>query len=218
MIIDFENILTVEELGLLERTKQTKKVIKGETIFVEGKLPSGVFFLTKGKVKVFITDSRDHIIYLAKPGDFMGHRALLGNDTYSCTAVALEDAEMWFISKEIFFAFFDHNTRFCHAIIKLLCEELRYAEHHLAGLARKPVKARVAEILLLLADTYGYREDGQTIAVSLTREELADLVGTATETTIRLLNNLKEEGLLATEGKKVRLLDRSALERYSENA
>jgi CRP/FNR family transcriptional regulator len=95
---------------------------------------------------------------------------------------------------------------------------LRFAEHHLGGLARKPVKARIAEVLLLLADTYGFTEDGKTIAVALTREELADLVGTATETTIRLLNSLKEEGLLATEGRKVRLLDRAALARCSENA
>ncbi len=220
MTIDFSKILTEEELTLLERTKQIRKVKKGEAVFLEGKNPSGVFFLSEGKIKLFTTDAqgRDQIIHLAKPRDLMGYRALLGSDTYSCTGAALEDSECWFIPKETFFSILDKNAAFSHAIIKLLTAELRHAEHHLAGLARKPVKSRIAEVLLLLADTYGFKEDGKTIAVSLTREELAGLVGTATETTIRLLNSLKEEGLLATEGKKVRLLDRAALQRCSENA
>lgn len=220
MTIDLQTILTSEELALLERTKQTRKVKKGESIFLEGKIPSGVFFLSDGKIKLFTTDAqgRDQIIHLAKTGDLMGYRAVLGSDTYSCTGAALEDSEIWFIPKETFFAILDKNAAFSHAIIKLLTAELRHAEHHLAGLARKPVKARIAEVLLLLADTYGFKEDQETINVSLTREELAGLVGTATETTIRLLNSLKDEGLLATEGKKVRLLDRAALERCSENA
>jgi CRP/FNR family transcriptional regulator len=219
-VINFQKILTSEELSLLEKTKKIFQVKKGEEIFVEGKIPSGVFFLQSGKVKIFTTDSqgRNQIIHLAKSGDLMGYRALLGSDTYSCTGAALEDSEYWFIPKETFFSILDKNANFSHAIIKLLTAELRHAEHHLAGLARKPVKSRIAEVLLLLADTYGFKEDGETIDVSLTREELAGLVGTAIETSIRLLNSLKEEGLVATEGKKVRLLNRAALERCSENA
>jgi CRP-like cAMP-binding protein len=99
----------------------------------------------------------------------------------------------------------------------LLTEELRHAEHHLAGLARKTVKARLADALILLVDKFGYEEDGQTLAVGLTREELAALVGTVTETAIRLIQQLKEEGLLATDGKKIRLLDEKALRHYSDD-
>lgn len=220
MTIDFSSILNSTELALLESTRQLRKVKKGESIFLEGKSPSGAYFLSAGKVKLFTTDAqgREQIVHLAKPGDLMGYRALLGSDTYSCTGSALEDAEVWFIPKETFFSLLDGNAAFSHAIIKLLTAELRHAEHHLAGLARKPVKSRLAAVMLLLADTYGFTEDGETIAVSLTREEIAGLVGTATETAIRLLNSLKEEGLLATEGKKVRLLNRAALELCSENA
>ncbi len=214
------NILTPEQLSLLESTCQAVKVRKGGTLFLEGKTPHGVHLLHSGKIKLFTTDAqgREQIIHLAKPGDLMGYRALLGGDTYSCTAAALEDAETWLVPKDTFFRLLDENSVFSHAVIRLLTQELRHAEHHLAGLARKPVKSRLAEVLLLLADTYGFEADGQTLAVSLSREELAGLVGTATETAIRLLQSLKEEGLLATGGRKVRLLDKTGLERCRENA
>jgi CRP-like cAMP-binding protein len=218
--INFTEILNPEELSLLEQTRNLYQVKKSQSVFLEGRNPSGVYFLVNGKIKLFTTDAqgREQIIHLAKPGDLMGYRALLGNDTYSCTGSALEDSEVWFIPKTTFFTLLDGNAAFSHAIIKLLTAELRHAEHHLAGLARKPVKSRLAEVVLLLADTYGFEKDGETIAVSLTREELAGMVGTATETAIRLLNSLREEGMVATEGKKVRLLNRAALAHCSENA
>ncbi len=218
--INFKNILSEKDFSLFESSRQFVKIKKGKSIFLEGKSPSGVYFLSSGKVKLFTTDGqgREQIIHLAKPGDLLGYRALLGSDTYSCSGSSLDDAELWLIPKETFFMLLDNNAKFSHAIIKLLTAELRHAEHHLAGLARKPVKSRLAEVILLLADTYGFEKDGKTLDVSLTREELAGLVGTATETAIRLLNNLKEEGSLATEGKKIRLLNRIALERYAENA
>lgn len=220
MILNFPNLLIPEELSLLERTRKSLKTKKGKAIFQEGKAPIGAYYLFQGKVKLFTTDAqgREQIVHLAKPGDIMGYRALLGDDTFSCSASTLEDSEIWLIPKDTFFQFLDHNAVFSRIIIKLLTSELRHAEHHLAGLTRKPVKSRIAAVLLLLADTYGFNTDGKTIAVSLTRDELAGLVGVATETTIRILNGMREEGLLATEGKKVRLLNRIALERYAENA
>ncbi|HEU4718036.1 MAG TPA: Crp/Fnr family transcriptional regulator [Bacteroidia bacterium] len=219
-MIDFSSILSESEFSEFGRSRQSRKVKKGEAIFLEGKSPSSVFYLHAGKVKVFTTDAqgREQIIHLAKPGDLMGYRAMLGGDTYSCTGAAMEDTEVWVIPKETFFDLLDRNAAFSHAVIKLLTAELRHAEHHLAGLARKPVKSRLAEVMLLLADTYGFRDDGQTIDVSLTREEIAGLVGTATETTIRLLLSLRDEGFLATEGKKIRLLDVKGLRLLSENA
>jgi CRP/FNR family transcriptional regulator len=214
------DILTGNEKKLLENSRRILGVKKGKSIFQEGKIPGGVFYLHSGKVKIFTTskNGKEQIIHLAKPGDLMGYRALLGGDTYSASGTALENSEAWFIPKETFFSLLDTNPAFSHAIIRLLTAELRQAEHHLGGLAGKPVKARLAEAVLLLADTYGFENDGKTLAVSLSRDELAALVGTATETVIRLLNSLKKEGLLATEGKKLRLTDRNALEQEAQTA
>jgi len=218
--IDFFSILTSQENALLEQSKNLLQVKRSSKIFLEGNIPIGVYFLVNGKIKLFTTDAqgREQIVHLAKPGDLMGYRALLGSDTYSCTGTALENSEIWFIPKTVFFNLLNVNASFSHAIIKVLTAELRHAEHHLAGLTRKPVKARLAEVLLLLADTYGFEKDKKTIAVALSRADLGGLVGTATETVIRLLNSFKKEGLLATEGKKLRLLDVPALTKCSQNA
>lgn len=219
-MVDFKSVLTASEYKLLENSRKTLVVKKGRHIFHEGKTPQGVFYLHTGKVKIFTTsrNGKEQIIHLAKPGDLMGYRALLGSDTYSASGTALENSEAWLIPKETFFSLLEGNAGFSHAIIRLLTAELRHAEHHLGGLARKPVKARLAEAVLLLAGTYGFEKDGKTLAVSLSRDELAGLVGTATETVIRLLNTLKAEGLLATEGKKLRLINRNALEQNAQMA
>lgn len=216
----FDELLDPVEKELIDSTAQTVKVKKGGLLFHEGKSPQGVYLLRKGKVKLFTTDAqgREQIVHLAKPGDLMGYRAVLGNDCFSCSASGLEDSEMILLPKASFLNLLESNAAFSHAIIRLLTAELRHAEHHLGGLARKPVKARLAEALLLLADTYGFENDGVTLTVGLTREEIAGLVGTATETAIRLLNSLKDEGWLATSGRKIRLLDKASLKRCAENA
>ena len=188
-------------------------------LFLEGKIPMYVFFVLSGKLKLYTTNQqgREQIIHLAAPGDLMAYRAILGGDFLSCSASALEEADVLVVPKEIFLQVLESDPEFSHAVIRLLTEELRHAEHHLAGLARKSVRARLAEVLLLLADKFGYEADGETLAVSLTREEIAGLVGTATETAIRLLHALSDEALLATSGRKLRLIDKAGLRRCSED-
>lgn len=208
-----------ETLSRLRSASHEQWLQKGSMLFHEGKNPSDVYFVLKGKLKLYTTDQqgREQIIHLAAGGDLMGYRAVLGGDSFSCSASALEDSTVLVVPKEAFLNVLDSDAEFSFAVIRLLTAELRHAEHHLAGLARKSVRARLAEVLLILAEKFGYETDGETIAVTLTREEIAGLVGTATETAIRLLHALKEEGLLATSGKKIRLLDKVGLRRTSED-
>jgi CRP/FNR family transcriptional regulator, polysaccharide utilization system transcription regulator len=195
--------------------QEKKEIIlpKGEILFAEGQPPAGVHLLLTGKIKLFTSNSqgREQIVHLARPNNLLGYRAILGNDSYSCSASAIEKSEVWLIPRALFLSLLDTNAALSHYVIRLLTAELRHAEHHLAGLARKPVKIRLAESLLLLAETYGFESDGKTLAVSLSREEMAALVGTATETVIRLLQTLKEQGLLAISGQQIRLLNTKAL-------
>lgn len=203
----------------MRAASQETKLAKGEMLFHEGKVPANIYFVLTGKLKLYTTDQhgREQIIHLAAAGDMMGYRAILGGDSFSCSASALEDSNVLVVPKAAFLNALDADAEFSFAVIRLLTEELRHAEHHLAGLARKSVRARLAEVLLILADKFGYEEDGETIAVSLSREEIAGLVGTATETAIRILNSLKEENLLATSGRKIRLTDKAGLRRTSED-
>jgi CRP/FNR family transcriptional regulator len=213
------NRLKPETLAKLKSASQEQQVSKGTMLFHEGKIPQHVYFVIAGKLKLYTTDQlgREQIVHLATNGDIMGYRAVLGGDSLSCSCSALEDSLVMGVPKETFLNALDTDAEFSFAVIRLLTQELRDAEHHLAGLARKSVRARIAEVLLILADKFGYESDGETINVSLSREEMAGLVGTATETAIRLLHSLRDDGLLATTGKKIRLIDKSGLKRTAQD-
>jgi len=213
------NRLKPETLAKLKSASQEQQVSKGTMLFHEGKIPQHVYFVIAGKLKLYTTDQlgREQIVHLATNGDIMGYRAVLGGDSLSCSCSALEDSLVMGVPKETFLNALDTDAEFSFAVIRLLTQELRDAEHHLAVLARKSVRARIAEVLLILADKFGYESDGETINVSLSREEMAGLVGTATETAIRLLHSLRDDGLLATTGKKIRLIDKSGLKRTAQD-
>lgn len=213
------NRIKPETLEKIRNASQEIKLPKGEMLFHEGKIPTHLYFVMSGKLKLYTTDQngREQIIHLAAANDIMGYRAILGGDSFSCSAAALEDSTVLVVPKATFLNILDTDADFSFAVIRLLTEELRHAEHHLAGLARKSVRARLAGVLLVLGDKFGFEADGETIAVSLSREEIAGLMGTATETAIRILNSLRDEGLVATNGRKIRLVNKLGLRTTAED-
>lgn len=186
---------------------------KGEIIFKEGTSPLGLYWINKGKVKLSITgeDGKEQIIRLANEGDLMGYRALLSGGMYHATAVPLEGCELSFISKETFLEVLKKDSALSFEMMKLLSDDLKNAETQITHLAQKPVRERLAEAVLFLKETYNFEEDHQTINVMLTREELANIVGTATETAIRLLSEFKHDGIIDLIGKKIKILDLARL-------
>ncbi len=186
---------------------------KGQIIFHEGSRPLGIYCVNRGKIKLVKLgeDGKEQILRLIKPGDLMGYRALLSGDRYSASAVVMEDSGICFIPKELFMGVLQKDGVLSMEIMKLLSDDLRKAETSITHLAQKPVRERLAEALLFIKETYGFEEDSKTIALKITREELANIVGTATETTIRLLSELKTEGILQLEGKKIAILNLSKL-------
>jgi CRP/FNR family transcriptional regulator len=137
----------------------------------------------------------------------MGYRALLSGGMYHATAVPLEACELSFISKDIFLDILKKDSALSFEMMKLLSDDLKNAETQITHLAQKPVRERLAEAVLFLKQTYSFEEDLQTINVMLTREELANIVGTATETAIRLLSEFKQDGIIDLIGKKIKILD-----------
>jgi CRP/FNR family transcriptional regulator len=186
---------------------------KGQIIFHEGSRPLGIYCVNRGKIKLVKLgeDGKEQILRLIKPGDLMGYRALLSGDRYSASAVVMEDSGICFIPKELFMGVLQKDGVLSMEIMKLLSDDLRKAETSITHLAQKPVRERLAEALLFIKETYGFEEDGKTIALKITREELANIVGTATETTIRLLSELKTEGVLQLEGKKIAIVNLTKL-------
>src|SRR5581483_8464996 len=127
------------------------------------------------------TDGKEHIMHLAKTGDVMGYRAILSGDKYSCSAVAMETSSVCFIPSNYFIGMVEKDARFAFKIIHLFSDELKTAEHSITDMAQKTVKERLAQSILLLKESYGFEPDGCTIDISITREEIASIVGTARE-------------------------------------
>ena len=205
--------LDEEELSELNLSKTSNNFKKGQHIFSEGSVAHGIFCVNSGKIKIAQSgdEGKEQIVRFAKEGDILGYRTLLSGDKYACSATAIDDASICFIPKNTFFGLIAKNTNLSMEIMKLLAHDLKKAEHKITDLAQKPVRERMAEALLFLKETYGYENDNATINVSLSREEIANMVGTARETATRLLSEFKDDGILELVGKKIKILNQQKL-------
>lgn len=188
---------------------------RGKVIFYEGTQPTGLYFVVHGKVKVYKKGLWNHeqIIRLAGPGDLLTFRALGETPEYVVSAAALEDSEILFIALEDFFSVLKTNAAFAFKVIQLLAREFDNAENRVRNFAQMNVRQRLADLLLSLCESYGVDKETGTLAIHLTREELANCVGTATETVVRLLSEFRNKEVLALEGRGIRILDRARLEK-----
>jgi CRP-like cAMP-binding protein len=192
---------------------------KGQILFYEGTKPLGIFCINSGVVKVYKTASngKEQILHLSKQGDFLGYSALLGEENYSNSAMIVEDAKICFIPKEAFLNTLFQNTPFFKRVTKALSHELGVMEEKLTDATQKSIRERLAFVLLQLGNTYGVEGgENQKIDLILSREEIAGLVGTATESVIRLLSEFKKDNLIELEGKRIILKDRKGLARLSD--
>ena len=202
-----------EELDKLSGKKTYLFFKKGEYIFKEGAEPKGVFCVHDGNVKIMKTteDGKEQIVRLAKPGSFIGYRALLCKDVYQASAMALEDTHVCFFSKEMYFDLLYSRPEIAGQTIAILTKDLKFAENMMMNMAQKHVKGRIAEILLVLEEFYGTYEKDGTINTVLKREDIGHLVGTTTETSIRMISELAKEGLISLQGKRIRIEDRAKI-------
>ncbi|MBX7151748.1 Crp/Fnr family transcriptional regulator [bacterium] len=207
------NDLKESELSSLSANKCGNLYKKNQVIFYEGNKPTGLYCLNKGKVKVYKIneDGKEQIIRLAKDGDVLGYSSLISGESFSSSAAVLEDAMICFIPKSAFIGLIQNNSELSMRMIQLLSHDLKTAENRIANLAQNTVRERLAETLLMLREFCGFEDDHVTLNITLSREDIANIVGTATETTIRLLSDFKHEKLIDLEGRKIKILDHQGL-------
>lgn len=192
---------------------------KGQILYYEGTKPLGIFCINSGVVKVYKTASngKEQIVHLAQRGDFLGYAALLGEENYTNSAMIVEDAKICFIPKDAFLKTLMTNSEFFQRVTKELSHELGVMEEKLTDATQKSVRERLAYVLLHLASCYGVEGgESQKIDLILSREEIAGIVGTATESVIRLLSEFKKDDLIEFEGKKIIIKDKRGLARLSD--
>jgi CRP-like cAMP-binding protein len=209
--------LNKDELLKLADCKTSHTIKKGEVIFAEGENVNGIFCIKKGVCKLtkLSPNGKDHIVKLVSKGELLGQRSLISEEAVNLSAVALEDMEVCFIPKTEVMGFFDKNNQFSMNVMKNICGDLKEADIHMVDMAQKSVKERLAETLLHLHDTFGTNEDN-SLQIQLSRDELASMIGTATESCIRLLSDFKKLGIIELAGKKITLIDINKLKRIAE--
>lgn len=200
--------LNKEELVKLAECKTSRLVKKGEVIFEEGENVNGIYCVKDGVCKLtkLSPNGKDHIVKLVAKGELLGQRSMISDEPVNLSAVALEDMQVCFVPKNEIMGFFDNNNQFSMNVMRTICGDLKEADSQMVNMAQKTVKERLAETLLYLQDTFGKNEDG-TLKIQLTRDELASMIGTATESCIRLLSDFNKSELIELKGKKIILKD-----------
>lgn len=197
------NLLHSDDALRIKNEKATSFYKKNQPLFIEGSYPRGVFCIISGKVKVFSTGEtgKEQIIRIAGAGDVVGFRALFGEEPYRLSATTLEQSSIFFIKIEDFLELVHSQPELLQAVLRELSKESGERADFIKAMAQKTVRERLAIVLLVLESIY--KDD----LINLSREDLANFVGTATETLIRLLKDFKDENLIEVQGRKIKLID-----------
>ena len=173
--------------------------------------------LLQGKVRIYKEGigQRQQIIRLLKPYDIFGYRACTVNEPYNSSASAFEACTVYRLEREKFNKLIQGNGALCYQVMLMMARDLAFSEIQTVNLTQKHIRGRLAESLLLLLKNYGYEEDGRTLAMLLPREDLANMSNMTTSNAIRTLSQFAQEGLLAIDGRHIRILDEKSLEKIS---
>ncbi|MEP3836999.1 MAG: Crp/Fnr family transcriptional regulator [Algibacter sp.] len=206
--------LTKDELVRISACKTSKIIKKGEVIFEEGDTLNGVYCVKDGvcKLSKLSENGKDQIVKMVVKGQLLGQRSLISDESSNLQAVALNDMEVCFIPKSEIIADLQKNPKFSFDVLQDMANDLKEADDIIVNMAQKSVKQRLAETLVYIYNSFGVNPDG-TLSVLLSREDYASIVGTATESAIRVLSQFKKEGLITTVGKFIKIEDLNGLKR-----
>lgn len=211
------NGLADDQLEQIHQKTIEKTYRKGMMIFMEGEPGEGFHYVRSGRVKIvkMAEDGREHIINILTPGDLFAEVLIFNNRPYPATAIAVEDSRVGVIKNSELEKLILHNNILALQLIKALSQRLLYAQQKIKNLALNDVLARTAETLLRLGREHGRTApDGvMEISLDLSRQELANLVGTTRETVTRMLSSMKKDKLIDFEGTKLRILAPQKLSR-----
>ncbi len=214
---DIVCILSEEEKNVLRKNLFIQHYKKNEVIYSEGDVPPHMLCLISGKVKIFKDgiSGRTQIIRVIKPVEYFGYRAYFANQNFVTAAAAFESSVICKIPIELIYQWMSTNNKLAMFFIKLLAIDLGISDQRTVNLTQKHIRGRLAEALLFLKDSYGLEEDGATLSIYLSREDLANLSNMTTSNAIRTLSTFASEKLIAIDGRKIKVIDEERLRKIS---
>lgn len=211
------NILSEEEKILIADSLKIKEYKKNELVYAEGEHPQYLMCVLQGKVKIYKNGvgGRAQIIRMVKPMEFLGYRAYFAESNHESSAAAFEVSELCLIPMSIIQRITEQNTRVGLFFIKLLSTDLGISDQRIVNLTQKHLRGRLAESLVFLLDNYGLEEDGATLSIYLSREDIANLSNMTTSNAIRTLSNFVNEQIITMDGRKIKVIDEQNLRKIS---
>lgn len=205
--------LSGDEVTEMDNKKVCTYYKKNQPLFIEGTFPRGVFCIHSGKVKIYTIgeSGKEQIIHIAKAGEVVGFRTMFSDEPYKLSATAIEECNICLIKREDFLDYLQKKPELMQSVLKNLSVELGLRAVFIKNMAQKTVRERLASVLLLLEEVY------EEEMINLSREDLANYVGTATETVIRLLKEFKDDGIIEIHTRKIEVLNHNLLEREAGN-
>lgn len=209
--------LTAKEISKISACKTTRLVKKGEVLFDEGEHLNGVFCVGEGvcKISKMSSNGREQIIHLVSKGDILGERSLISDEVANLKATAINDMEVCFIPRDEIIDDLKKNPDFTLSILKDMAMSLKNADNFIVDMAQKTVKQRLAEMLINLEKKFGH-DANKALNIQLSREDIANIIGTATESAIRLLSEFKREEAISLKGKSITIINTSKLEKIAQ--
>lgn len=206
--------LSQKEVDMLIGSGVTHAYKRGEIIFREGGIPTGIFYVKTGRVKKYkpTVKGGEQIFYVCGEGELLGYHALLGEEFYPDSAATIEDSEITFIPKDSFLNVLRNSSILSNRLLKALGHEFSLFINNITNLATKTVRERLAFNLLILEEKF--KQPGtpdSPIEINMSRTDLANMVGTAKETLVRLLQEFKRDKLVQTSGRVIRIIDRKGI-------
>lgn len=191
---------------------------KNDIIYRDGEPPREVMCLIAGKVKVYKdgVNGRSQIIRAIKAVEFFGYRAFFAGEEYKTSAMAIDNCVVAFLPIQLVIKFVHENNAVSMFFIRHLAKLLGTADERTVSLTQKHIRGRLAETLLFLKDSYGVEEDGYTLSIYLSREDIASMSNMTTSNAIRTLLSFAVENMIAIDGRKIRIMQDEELRKVSK--
>ncbi|MEK6790937.1 MAG: Crp/Fnr family transcriptional regulator [Deltaproteobacteria bacterium] len=211
--------LNVAQLDAFKDVVKTSQLKRREMVFMEGDPCSGLYIIRLGRVKLIRASSsgKEQIIKITYSGDMLGFEVFYGSKVYAHTAIAMDDSELCYVSKAALFGILEKDPAIARKIIIALGSELNQAYERIGSLGLLNAREKMAHLLYTLANEYGVKADkGVKLNLTLSRLDIAELLGITQETSIRLLKGFKEDGILEIKRKEILIKSMSKLKELGE--
>ncbi|MEA4840549.1 MAG: Crp/Fnr family transcriptional regulator [Bacteroidales bacterium] len=216
-LVEIWQALTPEEQEYLKSNFFVQHFKKNEIIHYEGDKPTHMMCLVKGKIKIYKegVGGRNQIVRIMQPISYFAYRAIFAEEKYNTTACAFESATVVLIPKEVILKLIHQNLTLSYFFIRALSVDLGISDARQVNLTQKHIRGRLAESLIFMRDNYDLEEDGATINVYLSREDLANLSNMTTSNAIRTLSMFVSEKVIAMDGRRIKIIDEEKLRKIS---